>query len=283
MVDDKQLKQACIDFFAKRNSFTFESFIHGIVFLLVQYNNDAIDKLDLVLDSANLRIKNKNIQQLINSNIFTKDSLEELLWQYINAGIIVKDFKTNLSNEPKEDIFHVTPWGLSVLNDIKPSPYDYEEFLRDLSPFINEETSFYLVQSLECFNKYLFIPSAIMLGIAAENIILDISDIAEKKLAVKDKYRKLLKDNRFNITGHIIAISDFVLPQKQNMPDDLINNLDKEYNCFFEIIRLSRNEAGHPSEIKINRDEAYANYIVFRRFCKKAYELKKWLKEQESI
>jgi len=292
MIDNAQLKQACLEFLASKNanSFSYSQFINGIAINLLSKNDDLLIKHQFLIDKPNHKIKNINNdfltdKDLFNLELFTENIIEELLWHFINSGIITIRFHNFRLNPTSGDLnvfdyFHVTQWGLNVLKDIKPSPYDYEEFLRDLSKLINEETTFYLIQSLECFRRNLFVPSAIMLGIAAENIILEISEIAEKKVIAKDKYQKTLKDNRFQVTGHKKAIDEFVISK---MPKDKKKYLKKDFNCFFEIIRLSRNEAGHPSEVRIERDEAYANYLVFRRFGKNVYELKQWLEHQTSI
>lgn len=288
MFDEAQLKEACLDFLRNRNSFAYSNYIQGIAFFLANKNNAEIaGRLNLDLDSINLTIRNKTERELIQLNLFNKNSLEELLWHFINAGIVVKSFNSEKLGDPQIDIFHVTPWGLKVLRDNKPSPYDQQDFLKDIFDVINEfdkNTYFYLDQSLMCFSKFLYIPSAIMLGIAAENIIQEISKLAEKKTANKEGYKKILKEQRYSISGHMKAIELILIKNiKKKMPEPLQKNLEKEFDCFFEIIRLSRNEAGHPSEIRIDRDGAYGNFIIFRKFCKKAFKLKKWLGQQEAI
>jgi hypothetical protein len=54
-----------------------------------------------------------------------------------------------------------------------------------------------------------------------------------------------------------------------------------EYNLtgIFNLIRLQSNEAGHPTGIKRDRDEMFANLTLFIMYCKTIYGLIDWLKK----
>ena len=49
----------------------------------------------------------------------------------------------------------------------------------------------------------------------------------------------------------------------------------------YEMIRNNRNDAGHPKGININREELYANIIVFRNYLKKIYNTINWLERNK--
>ena len=49
--------------------------------------------------------------------------------------------------------------------------------------------------------------------------------------------------------------------------------LDIQLSGVFTLIRYTRNDAGHPTEREIGRDEAYGNLLLFPQYCKRVYDL----------
>jgi len=280
LIDRKELEETILNFMRGKKSFAYEEVLRGIVFYSGTNRIEYLRKNNINYDITNKRVIG-SLSSIPGLKLYDIDETNEILWNFIIGGVISTNFYNQaLQNDTN---FFVTEYGKKVLNDLAPSPFDHEGFLRDLSGLINQETSFYLIQSLECFNKSLYVPSAIMLGVAAENIILEISEIAEEKLTVKDKYINMLEKTKFQISWHIKALDDFVLPKLKGNSDNKKNDIKKKLFPLFEVIKLSRNEAGHPSKMRIGRDEAYANYVVFRLFCKIANDLRKWMEAQDSI
>jgi hypothetical protein len=282
-IEKQQVKESLIKYLKTigKGPIPFSAIIFGVYYNLTRDSIEFFNTYQYQIDLSNQRINNKTAIELLEKGPIETVLMEELIWSFINNGILIK--KLNPFDPPKEDTFQLTDWGIKVLSDVKPSPYDYEGFLKDISDLIDSITSFYLVQSLECFYRNLYTPSAIMLGVASENIIIEISKLVETKLGRKEKYQKTLKENRYSISGHILALGDFIKNKKSDLPEEVKVNIEKEFECFFEILRRARNDAGHPSEIRIDKDEAYTNYIIFRSFCKKAFKLKKWVEEQVVI
>jgi hypothetical protein len=60
---------------------------------------------------------------------------------------------------------------------------------------------------------------------------------------------------------------------RATLPKELSNELEFQFDGIFNLIRLARNDAGHPSGQKIERDMAFAYLLSFRIYCKKIYEL----------
>lgn len=48
-----------------------------------------------------------------------------------------------------------------------------------------------------------------------------------------------------------------------------------------KIIIRNRNDAGHPTGKSIDREELYANIIVFRNYLKRVYNVINWLNENK--
>ncbi|HEY7330954.1 MAG TPA: hypothetical protein VH592_25175 [Gemmataceae bacterium] len=64
---------------------------------------------------------------------------------------------------------------------------------------------------------------------------------------------------------------------------DIKENLDVALLAVFAMLRTNRNEAGHPTGKTVEREQAYANLIIFPTYLKKVYELMSWLKANKPL
>jgi hypothetical protein len=65
--------------------------------------------------------------------------------------------------------------------------------------------------------------------------------------------------------------------------DQLAGDLNKEdvraeLNGTFDLIRKTRNDAGHPTGRTISREEAHNLLLLFPQYCRVVYETIDWLK-----
>jgi len=73
-------------------------------------------------------------------------------------------------------------------------------------------------------------------------------------------------------------IYDELLKVKNKLNRKTQDTLEYNLTGIFNLIRLQRNEAGHPTGIKRDRDEMFANLTLFTMYCKTIYDLIAWLK-----
>lgn len=57
------------------------------------------------------------------------------------------------------------------------------------------------------------------------------------------------------------------------LPDALGDNLESIIHNAFDVIRTTRNDAGHPSTGLIEKDAVHANLLLFPIFCNRIYKL----------
>jgi hypothetical protein len=55
-------------------------------------------------------------------------------------------------------------------------------------------------------------------------------------------------------------------------------DITAELSGIFDLIRKTRNEAGHPTGRALEREEAFALLQLFPSYCKAAYDVIGWLK-----
>jgi hypothetical protein len=65
---------------------------------------------------------------------------------------------------------------------------------------------------------------------------------------------------------------------KQRLPRALADNVDSLLRGVFDLIRSSRNDAGHPAiGASVGRDAVYSYLRRFPPYCKRIYDLIAWL------
>ncbi|MGP8172974.1 MAG: hypothetical protein ACLP7O_00335 [Terracidiphilus sp.] len=65
---------------------------------------------------------------------------------------------------------------------------------------------------------------------------------------------------------------------KSKLPRDLSEDMDSLFSGVFNLIRNSRNDAGHPATATlISRDDNYTRLRLFVPYCQRIYALIAWL------
>ncbi len=209
--------------------------------------------------------------------------VQEILWDLIIEGII-RPGRDGMNTDLPD--FHVTGYGLKVVNDVSYSPYDPDGYLKRLQseiPDIDEIILIYLEESLHTFRIGCLLSSSVTLGCASEKALLLLINAYLNAMPEKmqSKFRK-------NTEGHFMKrqfdelIKMFNSHLKTYLPVDL---KDLEIIIFgvYSMIRIYRNDSGHPTGKTIPREQAYANITVFPTYVKKVYDLIKWLHSDPAV
>jgi len=67
-------------------------------------------------------------------------------------------------------------------------------------------------------------------------------------------------------------------PIREQLPSELQDSVGTELTGIFQLVRRTRNDAGRPTGVRIEREEAYALLQLFPTYTKSAYDLMNWLK-----
>src|SRR3989338_5281864 len=106
-----------------------------------------------------------------------RQKIIHIAWELILAKILVPgtdEFNYNLP------FIHLTEFGKEQINQTLPTPYDPDNFLKSvkqLIPNIDGITYFYLSEALRCYHSNCYTASAVMIGAASENMILNLCNI----------------------------------------------------------------------------------------------------------
>jgi hypothetical protein len=206
--------------------------------------------------------------------------IQQIIHEFYIEGIINPGAKlrphTRIGNFLLFPFFHVTAYGEKVLENAEYQPYDPDGYLRKIQaeiPTIDLVIIRYLEECLSCFRRNLLLSAAVMLGCASEKAILFLTEIFGATLDGDDKTAYEKETNTFIISRKYNALWSRLEPMARTLPDNLGDHLGNILDRTFDIIRTTRNEAGHPSGNPIEKETIHANLLLFPIFCKRIYRL----------
>lgn len=208
-----------------------------------------------------------------------EDQVREIVWELTFQGIIVPGFDSG--SQASFPWFKLTDWGKHSLELGEYLPYDATLFLERLHkevPTVDKLIVLYITEALKCFRFGVFIAAAMMVGVAAEQMILVLKEAVSSRLDSAEKKRKFDAEARETIKRVYTAIWKRLEPVREQMPDGLSEAIGVELTAIFEMVRRTRNEAGHPTGKNIERHEAEALLLLFPTHIKTVCAVVEWLK-----
>ena len=194
----------------------------------------------------------------------------------INPGQKIRPHITGTTNLLGFPLFHVTAYGEKVLENTEYQPHDQDGYLQKIKTeisIIDPVIIRYLEECLSCFRRNLLLSSAVMLGCASEKAVLLLIETFGATLQGAQKTAFEKETNTFIISRKYKSLWSRLEPISKSLPDNLGDNLESIIHNTFDIIRTTRNDAGHPSGNIIEKETVHANLLLFPIFCKRIYKL----------
>ena len=182
-------------------------------------------------------------------------------------------------NNPDPPFFHVTDRGRQVLERLSRDPGNpagYRKHVAGVSK-LNPTAESYLQEGLECFTSGLHKAGAVMLGCAAESLVLEIRDVLVAKAKVLSiSTPKALDD--WKVKTVLDALSAFLGARSATMPKALRDDFQAFWPALAHQIRVVRNEAGHPtSVVPVSADAVHASYLLFPDLARVSTQVTAWI------
>jgi hypothetical protein len=203
-----------------------------------------------------------------------REKVRQIVWEFILQGILAIGRDEANPNFP---FVSITEHGKKILESGETLPYDPDGFLRKLKtdiPNLDPIVEMYVTESLQAYLKGLMFSSAVALGVASEQaflLLLETFTNAIKDPSTKSSFEKLQDTIR---TKHKFdQLKNKLMGIRVTLPRELSEDLESQFDGIFNLIRVTRNDAGHPTGRKIERDVAFVNLRLFIVYCKKIYGL----------
>jgi hypothetical protein len=164
---------------------------------------------------------------------------------------------------PAPPFCHVTELGRRALAQRSRDPANPEGYLSHLRSRagISSLTHSYVVEALNTFNAACFKATAVMVGAAAESLVLQVRDrLVERLQAIGRPIPSGLTDWR--LKRILVAIEATTVARKASMPSALFERFEANWPAFTHQIRTARNEAGHPASVEpVTAEEVHASLL----------------------
>ncbi|MFA6055587.1 MAG: hypothetical protein WC769_09450 [Thermodesulfovibrionales bacterium] len=212
----------------------------------------------------------------IRNNIELEQALLTFWHDLFRSGYLAWGY--NLSN-PNPPFCHLTEQGRSTLQHLSRDPSNPEGYLAHIARNVslNLIAASYLEEAVHTYNSNCFKAAAVMIGAAAESIILELRDKLQSKILEFGRTpSKDLIDWR--IKKILDAIRKEIEIKKAAIPTVLFESFEAYWPAFTQQIRASRNDAGHPQSIDpVTEEMVHASLLIFPELAKLAAELNDWI------
>jgi hypothetical protein len=205
----------------------------------------------------------------------------EVFWDLMREGVVAPGADGSNLQLPH---FHVTQYGRKVLAHdeyVAHEPTGYITLLQQRVSPTDPTVLAYVGESLNTFAGGNLVASTVMLGVAAERVF-DL--LCESLLAAlsseheRRKFSELLA--RFGMKPKV----DWVHAKLREIQDrkprhpGIPENAALMVTAVYDMIRLQRNELGHPRESppRLSHGDAHANLLVFPRYYETAEAVRKF-------
>jgi hypothetical protein len=203
-----------------------------------------------------------------------------VVWELILEGVYTPG---NGLDQPNLPMLRVTEYGNKCFEAGELTPHDPDGYLARLKtdcPNLDDITLFYVGEALGTFRVSRFVPTTVMIGVAAESILLRLVDSVAAALDTPQKKQKFEQETKDKVAKrqHTEVVARLKAAMSA-MPSDIRNVLAPHVDGIYDFIRRYRNDAGHPSGTKIERQECQALLLLFPAYCQTADRVIEWLKQ----
>lgn len=208
-----------------------------------------------------------------------KNLVREIVWSLIVQGILIPGLNDSNQGWP---FLSLTEYGRRCVQEDRILPHDPDGYLRDFHrdvPNADSTVVAYLTESLQCYVHGLNRAAAIMLGGASEQTVLLM--IESYSDSITDPQAKQRFEASIQKTQSVFRKFELFERQfanvKQRMPRELTDNVDSLLKGVFDLIRNTRNDAGHPAiGASISRDSVNSHLRLFPPYYKRIRDLTVW-------
>jgi hypothetical protein len=182
-------------------------------------------------------------------------------------------------NHPDPPRFHVTSRGRQALANATRDPSNPLGYIRHLESRVslNDVARSYVLEAVDCYAAGFFKASAVLVGAAAESLVLELAENVVTKL------KSLQVDVPKGLVGWKVkeisnALQRALESQKTSFPTELRESFEAYWAAFVQQIRAVRNDAGHPKSVEpVTSETVHASLLVFPELAQLMQRLSNWV------
>ena len=181
----------------------------------------------------------------------------------------------------------LTSYGEEYARGAAPHYYDadkYIAYLHSIAPDLNNAILQYANEGVNCFRRNLLFASAVMFGAAAEITALSLLGAikdATRDSDIKSRLTQMLEGGRLPTIFQTITETLGQLTKDDAIPYAVHQGCGEHFISLFEMIRVQRNDAVHPTVGDVNRDKVFLTMQTLPTAISCVYKLIEWFKSNE--
>jgi hypothetical protein len=205
----------------------------------------------------------------------------EALWGLVSDGLVYLDPE----GQPPTDNWRwkLSERGMQAAAGGPWEPRDLERYLRTLRRRVSELDPValrYVEGALRAFNARCFLASSVMLGVALEQVFTSLArSVVKAQGKAAARLQRTLDDPRISQRQRFNELRKLLEPLRPQLPDDLGDNLT--IDAVADLLRITRNDAGHPTGRDVDEDTAHVNLQMAGRYMGKMTDLRQHFDAQK--
>jgi hypothetical protein len=202
----------------------------------------------------------------------SQDDVQQAFWSLISQGLAFIDMA---ESAPENWKLKLTAAGRAVLSDEDYNPDDASGYLERLAsdvPGISGTTLSYVREAVRAYAAGLYLSATAMLGVASEAAMLEMAaKLAE--YSGDQKLQQTIDDPRAAYNKTFQEVRRCLDGQKHGLPQELTDGMSLTFDSVLDLLRINRNDAGHPSGKHFDRSDCFISLRMAVRYLKKLYAL----------
>ena len=207
---------------------------------------------------------------------FDTELTRDVFWDLFRQGFITLG---SSDNNPQWPFFRLSHFGKKTLGSQNPNRFhDTSSFLnlvKNQVPDITREAITYLNEAVSAFYTGCLLAACVMLGVAAEVEFLRLIDTATKGTTYGQNFSHL--PNNGSIHGKIMKFHNCLRPLISSLPYKATEDLEANFSTIQSLLRIARNDAGHPTGASPKREQVYVYLQLFIPFSGQLMRLREAL------
>ncbi len=215
-------------------------------------------------------------------------SVNQAIWSLIRQGLAYIDFSGERSNEW---YLRLTGAGLAAADEESASPDNpdiFFEYLTRKVPDASDVVLRYAREAITAYRNLCDLASTVMTGVASEAAFLEMADafdtwLGDSRDAAAQKFHKSLNDPRAQIRTIFDDFRAAFESNKKPIPHRLKDGIETDFLAVFTLLRIYRNDAGHPTNMVIDREDVSTRLRMLPRYLERLYALKNYFDQDQRL
>lgn len=206
----------------------------------------------------------------------TSQKIMEVVWSLIAQGLAYIDYS---QPAPENWQLCLTESGSAAARDANINPDNSGDYLKQLKeriPSISDVVKQYACEAIMTYNARCYLSSAVMLGVASEAAFIEMASSFGKWLteSQRQKFFEILKNSKCNYIQKFAEFRKRIEPIRAKLPEGLSEGMALTLDSVLDLLRIYRNDAGHPTGKKVSREDDFISLQMFVRYLEKLYAFK---------